>query len=62
MGFAVLDGEPLFLVGMDVFGDGAAGHAAPVEADQFAGVVLGDRRVLDPFAGGRVEEGSEGGH
>ena len=56
VGFAGHDGETFFLFGMDVFGDGAAGLAAPVEADQVAAVVFGDGRVLDPFAGGRVEE------
>jgi len=46
---------------MDVLGDRAAGHAAPVEANEISVVVLGDRRELDPLAGGWVEDGSEPG-
>ena len=44
-----------------MLGDRAAGHAAPVEANEISVVVLGDRRELDPLAGGWVEDGSEPG-
>src|SRR5580704_14413570 len=50
------DCEALLLPGMDVFGNRAAGHAAPVEShDIFAGVIRG-RGELDRFAGRRVGE------
>src|SRR4029077_15493948 len=55
------DGESLFLVGVDLLGDHAAGHAAPVEADELPVVVGGDGGVFDPLAGGGVEEGPEAG-
>jgi hypothetical protein len=40
VGFARQDGEPLFLVRVDVLGDHAAGHAAPVEADELSAIVV----------------------
>jgi hypothetical protein len=45
VGFAGQDGEALFLAGVDVLGDDAAGHAAPAEADELAVVVGGDGGV-----------------
>jgi hypothetical protein len=62
MGLTGNDGEALLLIGMDVLGDDAAGHAAPVESDELTVVVFGDCGVLDPLTGGRVEEWAKGGH
>jgi hypothetical protein len=61
VGFSCQDGEAFFLAGMDVLGDHAAGHAAPVEPHQMPVAVGGDGGVLDPLAGGGVEEGPEAG-
>src|ERR1700683_1724607 len=60
VGFSGQDGEAFFLAGMDVLGDHAARHAAPVEADQLPVAVGGDGGVGDPLAGGGIEEGPEG--
>jgi hypothetical protein len=62
MGFGRGDDEPFLLAGVDVLGDQAAGHAAPVEADELPVAVFGDGRVLDPLARRGVEEGPEAGH
>ena len=53
VGLTCDDGEGLFLVRMDVFGDHATGHAAPGETDQLPVAVLGDLGVLihSPVAG-----------
>src|SRR4029077_15711507 len=61
-GLARQDGEALFLPGMDVLGDDAAGHAAPGEADELSGAVRGQGGVGDPLTGGGVEEGPEASH
>ena len=45
VGFARQDGKALLLAGMDVLGDHAAGHAAPVEADELPVAVLGEGGV-----------------
>ena len=55
----LFDRETFLLMGMDVLGDHATGHAAPAEPEVRPVVVLGQGRVLDPLAGGRIEEGSE---
>src|SRR5215468_2745366 len=62
VGFARQDGELLVLAGVDVLGNRAAGHDAPVEADELSFAVFGDGGVGDPLAGGGVEEGPEPGH
>src|SRR5215468_12686826 len=62
VGFTRQDGESLFLAGVDVLGDDAAGHAAPVEADELPVAVVGGGGVGDLLAGGGVEEGPEAGH
>ena len=59
VGFPGEDGESLFLAGVDVLGDDAAGHTAPVKADELPVAVGGDGGVGDPLAGGGVEEGPE---
>jgi len=46
VGFACRDDEPLLLVGVDVLGDHAAWHAAPVEADELPVGVLADGREV----------------
>lgn len=58
-GFAGDNGEAFFLLRVDVLGDDAPGHSAPVEAHEISVVVLGYSRVLNLFAGGRVEKRSE---
>src|SRR5215472_2914753 len=60
--FARQDGELLVLAGVDVLGDRAAGHDAPVEADELSIAVVGDGGVGDRLAGGGVEEWPEAGH
>ncbi len=48
--------EALLLVAMDVLGDRADGHAAPVEADEIFDAVFRGRDELDRFAGRRIGE------
>ena len=50
------DREALLLVGMDVLGDRAAGHAAPVESHDIFAAVIGGCGELDRFAGRRIGE------
>lgn len=52
--------EALLLARMDVLGDRATGHAAPVETDDIFAVVLWGGGELDRFAGGRVENSRNG--
>jgi hypothetical protein len=54
-GLAGCDGEALFLVRVDVFGDHAAGHASPGEAGQLAAGRLGGVGELDELAGGGLK-------
>jgi len=58
VGFTRDDREALLMVGMDVLGDRAAGHAAPVEADDAAVAVTRGCGELDGLAGGAVGSNS----
>src|SRR6201988_2332774 len=59
--FAGGDDEALLLVRVEMLGDRAAGHAAPVEANEVLTAVLGSRGDLDPLARCRVCELAKSG-